>query len=219
MIIKLLIIFVLTTSSLMAVPQAVVFDFGGVMTGKSNRDKVVHFLCNTFNLSEKEFKKAHTLKREAIKNGMTDAEFWTDFAEKKGIFLPKNFSSQLKKVMKEAININPKMFSLVDELKQKKITVGMLSNIDKRLANFVSEFGFYKPFSPCLLSCDIGVEKPNLKAYKILLQTLNLDPEKVVFIDDKIENVTAAKKLGIDAFLFQSTKQTRKELEDRGLLK
>ena len=121
--------------------------------------------------------------------------------------------------MKDAIGVNPEMYVLVDQLKAQQIPVALLSNIDDRLSNLIRDFGFYEPFEPCLLSCEIGVEKPDLKAYELLLKTLNLPAKDVVFIDDRPENVEAAKTLGLDAILFKSEQQLRNELRTRGSLK
>ena len=108
------------------------------------------------------------------------------------------------------------MYILVDQLKKQQMPVAMLSNVDTRLANLLREFGLYDPFSPCLLSCEMGVDKPDLKAYEILLNQLKLPAGDVVFIDDRLENVEAAKKMGIDAILFESENQLRAELGKRG---
>lgn len=78
----------LTTLSLFAAPQAVVFDFGGVMTGEPNKEAVVQFLRSTFALSEAEFEKINFEKREAVKAGKSDEEFWFQFAKENGITLP-----------------------------------------------------------------------------------------------------------------------------------
>ena len=103
----------LTTLSLFAAPQAVVFDFGGVMTGEPNKEAVVQFLRSTFALSEAEFEKINFEKREAVKVGKSDEEFWFQFAKENGITLPANWSVSFKSVMKEAIGINPEMYILV----------------------------------------------------------------------------------------------------------
>lgn len=167
-------------------------------------------------LSEAEFEKINLEKRKAVKAGKSDEEFWLQFAEKKGIGLSPNWPQTFKTVMKEAIGINPEMYVLVAELKAKQIPVALLSNIDTRLAKLVRDFGLYEPFEPCLLSCEIGVEKPDPKAYQALLDHLSLPTAKgVVFIDDRHENVEAALAMGFDAILFISHRQLHQELDKR----
>ncbi len=64
----------------------------------------------------------------------------------------------------------------------------------------------------------MGLEKPDPKAYQLLLEKVELPANEVVFIDDLEENVEAAKKLGIDAIVFKSAEQVRHELAKRGLI-
>ena len=121
--------------------------------------------------------------------------------------------------LKESVGADPNMYVLIDQLKESGIRVGMLSNIDDRYTKLIRDFGFYEPFEPCLLSCEMGLEKPDLKAYELLIETMNLPASEIVFIDDKAENVEAAKKIGIDAIVFESSEQLRTELLQRKLLK
>lgn len=212
---------VLSLSSLAnatAATQAVVFDFGDVLTTKPNREIVVNFLQQSLHLSDEEFKKANEEKRQAIKEGSTDEEFWLSYAKAHGIKLPPDWKDQFREIMKNAIAVNPKMYELVDELKEKKVHVALLSNIDPRLGKLIQSYGYYDPFDPYLLSYEIGVEKPDPKAFGILIKTLNVPPGDILFIDDKQENVDAAKKAGIDAILFKSEPELRLELSERGLL-
>ena len=107
------------------------------------------------------------------------------------------------------------MYELVDYLKRDGIRVGLLTNIEKK---YVAEkFGLFDPFFPRLLGCDIGCKKPDQKAYEILITSLDLSPQQIVFIDDNPANVKAAKEKGLDAFLFESPKQVKNELKKRGL--
>lgn len=215
---KKLICLLLATTSLYAAPQTIVFDFGGVMTGEPNREAVIEFLCASLQLTPSEFEKANLEKRQAVKLGKTDEEFWINFANERGFILPNHWSKQFKSVMKDAIGVNPEMYLLVNELREKQIPVALLSNIDERLSKLVREFGLYEPFNPCLLSCEIGAEKPNPRAYEILMEKLHLPSAEIVFIDDREENIEAAKKLGLDAILFKSSDQIRQELKKRCLL-
>ena len=208
-----------TAGPLLAEPQAVVFDFGGVLTGNPDREAVVHFIRQTHQLSEAEFEKVNQEKRRAIKEGKSDEEFWIGYAKEQEIQLPANWSEVFHTVMKRAVGANPEMFALVERLKREKIPVALLSNIDVRLSKLIRSFGYYDLFESCLLSHEIGVEKPDPKAFEILLKELDVPAQDVVFIDDKEENVAAAKTLGIDAIVFESTDQIKSELAKRGILK
>jgi len=205
-------------ASLDAAPQAVVFDWGKVI-GFEDRSVVVNFMCKSFNFSEAEFEAANLEKRAAMKAGSSDSDFWLGFAKKKGIQLPKDWAEQYRATLKKSVGADPSMYLLVEELKEDGIRVGMLSNIDDRYTKLIRDFGFYDPFEPCLLSCEMGLAKPDPKVYELLLKTLNLPAKEVVFIDDKVENVEAAQKIGIDAIVFTSSKQIREELSKRDLLK
>src|SRR5882724_11751542 len=77
-----------TATALVATPKAIVFDFGGVLTGEPNREAVVSFLQKSFHMSKDEFEGINREKRLAVKQGKTDEEFWLSYAKTKGIELP-----------------------------------------------------------------------------------------------------------------------------------
>lgn len=219
MILKAFCLFMLTCSTIIAAPQAVIFDFGGVMTNKNpKKEAVIYFLREFFQLSESEYEQVNLRKKEFMKSGKTDTEFWFYFAKERNVILPENWENSFKAVLKDAIQLNPEMFALVEELKGNPIPIGLLSNIDQRLSKLIREFGMYQLFNPCILSCEIGFEKPDPRAYETVLVALQLPAGEIVFIDDKLDNVEAAKKLGFDAILFESPEQLREELKQRDLL-
>ncbi len=208
----------LASSALIAAPQAVVFDWGNVIAF-DDRSVVVDFICGALQISETEFEDANLEKRKAVKAGKTDIDFWCDYAKKKGVQLPKDWGQKYTAALKASVGADPEMYLLIDQLKKNEIRVGLLSNINDRYITLMRDFGFYEPFEPCLLSCEIGLEKPNPKVYELLLQTMHLPPQDIVFIDDKVENVEAAKEMGIDAILFESERKLKGELIKRGILR
>ncbi len=54
-----------------------------------------------------------------------------------------------------------------------------------------------------LISSELGVAKPNLRIYQILGETVNTAFDKILFIDDFIENIHAANQLGIQTIHFR----------------
>jgi HAD superfamily hydrolase (TIGR01509 family) len=213
---KILTALMVLSVSVSAATQAVVFDWGNVIATE-NRSTVVEFFCETFHISEAEFERVNLEKRKAVQEGKTDVQFWQDFAKQQKIHLSPSWEQSYKSVLKASVGADPKMYALIDELKEKKLSVGLLSNINDRYTKLIRDFGFYDPFDPCLLSCEIGWEKPDPRAYQLLLDALQIPASDLMFIDDKWENVEGAKKLGIDAIQFQSAEQVRQELKTRGL--
>ncbi len=211
-----LVLFMTMASLLFADPKTVVFDFNGVMTRNGKSELVVKFLSDSLHLSPEEYKQAN---REKKASGLSYEQFWRQFANDKGIEIPEHWGDQLKAAMKESSDVNPEMYVLIDELKKNRIRVGLLTNTGEEWANINREFGFFKPFDPCLLSYQVGFEKPDPAIFRVLLTELGSPkPKEVVFIDDKADNVEQAKALGIDAILFESSDQIRSELQQRKLL-
>ena len=66
----------------------------------------------------------------------------------------------------------------------------------KKVNNF-DEF-----FSTFINSSEINIEKPDSRIYLVALKQMNLKPEECVFIDDTIDNVLGAEKVGMKGVLF-----------------
>jgi HAD superfamily hydrolase (TIGR01509 family) len=69
-----------------------------------------------------------------------------------------------------------------------------------------------------VLSSEVKVCKPDPEIYRILLERYHLQAAESVFIDDRQDNVAAAKDLGIHAVLFQTAQQVRRDLKTLGVL-
>ena len=54
--------------------------------------------------------------------------------------------------------------------------------------------------------------KPELEIYQLLLDQLGTAPEETLFLDDKIENIEAARHFGIRALQFSTIEQLRQDL-------
>ncbi len=214
---KQIFLFLILFTLLAAEPQAIVFDFGGVMTGKPNKELVVQFLKESFRLSDLEFEKVNREKHKAIQQGITDVEFWLEYAKRMHIKLSDDWTLKFIHVMKEAIAANPFMFDLVKELRQEGYQAVLLSNIDERLGKLIREFGYYDAFDTCFLSYELGYEKPDVRIYLHVLARLELEPADLLFIDDRLDNIESARSLGIDSIHFISLEQLKLELSKRGL--
>jgi glucose-1-phosphatase len=63
-----------------------------------------------------------------------------------------------------------------------------------------SVFGLDREFDATYVSHEIGIMKPDRRAYEHVLAAEKVTPQNVVFIDDNAENVAGARAVGISAF-------------------
>ncbi len=210
---KLFLFFILYVTTLLSCPKAVIFDYGGVLA-IPNKPLLDQFLCATFAINTEELKR---INRQFISSkDPSFIEFLLRQARERNISLSKRWEKEFQEILNQTLGIDHSMYALIEQLK-KQCLVGLLSNVGPLAARIIREAGWYEPFDPCLLSCEINADKPELKAYTALLKSLPYQSFEIVFIDDRIENIEAAKQLSIDAILFQSKQQLQQELEARGL--
>lgn len=63
-------------------------------------------------------------------------------------------------------------------------------------------------------SHEIGIEKPDMRAFKAACASLDVRPENCLFIDDVAVNVQAAQALGMQAHLFEGNARTVTRIAD-----
>jgi putative hydrolase of the HAD superfamily len=110
------------------------------------------------------------------------------------------------------------VIGLVQELGL-KYPLAILSNIDAvHYEYFQKNMTFLNYFSPHFLSFRMRLAKPDPAIYQQVLADLNARPEECYFIDDRKENVIAARKLGIIAHHFKNFKKLTRDLKQHNLL-
>ena len=89
-----------------------------------------------------------------------------------------------------------------------------LSNWSAETFPIVEErYTFMKDLDGMVISGFEGIQKPDHRFYHLLLERYNLRPEETVFFDDRLENVIAAREVGIHGFLFKSAEQAESDLK------
>jgi len=75
------------------------------------------------------------------------------------------------------------------------------------------KLGHYDLFDDLFLSTNLKLAKPDKRIFEYCISTLKVKPKECVFIDDKKENVKAAKALGINSIRFVNARQLKKEVD------
>ncbi len=68
-------------------------------------------------------------------------------------------------------------------------------------------------FEKMYLSYKVGVRKPDAEIFELVLSENKLDPKETLFIDDSIQHIEGAKKLGIQTYWLDVKKETLVDLE------
>ena len=105
-----------------------------------------------------------------IKDAETDLIKTYPYYEDKIKLYYKNHDKMFRKIFQYSVDV-------LDDLKNKK-------------------YPFLNKFDGLIISGKEKLVKPNAEIYKLAKSRFNLIPEETVFIDDKKENIEAAKKLG-----------------------
>ena len=117
-------------------------------------------------------------------------------------------AAEFERVWKESFyevnHINQKAMELASALRANGYTIALLSNITSLDAVSLKGRGVYRGFSPVILSCEVGMVKPETRIYRYALRELGMKAEECMFIDDTKENIAAAKRLGFHAILFKT---------------
>ncbi|MCL6460479.1 putative hydrolase of the HAD superfamily [Flavobacterium micromati] len=111
------------------------------------------------------------------------------------------------------------------QLLSKKYRLFLLSNTDSiHIETFESNNGisfysdFYQCFEKVYFSFEIGLRKPDLDAFKHLINNHKLDPKRTLFVDDKKENTDAAAELGFQVWNLQVGEDDVIQLFDKNII-
>jgi 2-haloacid dehalogenase len=109
--------------------------------------------------------------------------------------------------------------TILGELRAQGIPLYALTNWSAETFPIGRErFAFFGWFRGIVVSGEEKIAKPDARIYQILINRFNLDAYKTLFIDDRQENIDAAKVLGFKTIHFTNPDDLRKRLEDAELL-
>ena len=88
---------------------------------------------------------------------------------------------------------------VLNKLKKKNYECYVLSNWSaETFVGMTDDYPFLQLFNGLLISGEDNLMKPDVAIYELAISRFNLIPQETVFIDDKLENIEAAKKLNLN---------------------
>ncbi|WP_338014423.1 HAD-IA family hydrolase [Deinococcus cavernae] len=97
-------------------------------------------------------------------------------------------------------------------LRGRGLKIGVLSNTLPSIERTLEAIGLGDVVDVALATCTLGVHKPELEAFTLAAQAMQVHPREVLFVDDRQENVDAARQVGMHAYLIDLGGQHREAL-------
>ena len=189
-----------------------IFDMGGVVTttaGNDIHEGAARHLGITkdrlFELNGKGKSHCEDLYYQLEVGEISSKEYWKILGERAG----KKVSADWFRLLFHPV-LNRETVKLIEELKSAGHRVVCGTNtIDSHYDNHLSR-GDYSFFDMTYASIHMGVRKPDAEFWNIILEAEGFSPSETFFTDDRIENVEAARNLGIKAYQFDNADGFRK---------
>lgn len=92
----------------------------------------------------------------------------------------------------------------IERLRDSGHKIGLISDCTNEVADVWPEMSFKDLFHTAILSCEVGLRKPNPDIYKLACELLEVDPKRCMFVGDGGSNeLTGASSFGMDAVMIR----------------
>jgi putative hydrolase of the HAD superfamily len=201
--------------------RAVLFDFGMVLS-TSPVASAHETLLGISALQADIFDRHYWAHRHAYDEGkFTGESYWQQVASDAGINLS---DQQIRDLIAADISmwsgINAPMLEWARSVGNAGLRTGILSNIGFELATAMeNNFPWVAEFKYTIWSCREAIAKPDPEIFRRAQEKLQVVPQEILFIDDREENIRAAREFGFLGILFKDVDQLKRDLKEQGLTK
>lgn len=196
----------------------IVFDLGGVVVDYDPKEYLMerfyherteHFIYNAV------FGSAEWVLMDQGKLA------WKDAVE---IFMARGVENDLAFEMKavlsewtELLQTRKATVNLIRILKKKGFRVYYLSNMSAEVLAYLKRRDYFTLFDGGIASYEVGLLKPDVEIYQLLIDQYQLVPQETIFTDDHKANSAAAFQAGITGIQFLNVKNFCKMLVTYGI--
>jgi len=187
--------------------KTVLFDYAGVISPTKNNYAFALKNSKRFELTPEELMKlTYENWDEAATGKLESSVFWEQIAGKLKIK-----PDELISLLIETFPIDERVVDIIRKTKEDRTTV-LFSNQEKGwLEKVIDDNNLRGIFTYFVNSYNVGARKPDPKIFLEALKISSSLPEETLLVDDSLENVEAAKKLGINAIKFENFDQFLEE--------
>ena len=193
--------------------QAIIWDMGGVLMRTENRQPR-NELAQSVDISYEEldqlvFASASALQAEI--GAIEDKEHWQNVASV--LSLSSTDLPQFIEKFWSGDELDLQLLGWISSLRNQH-KIGLLSNAWKGTrATLLSQYPqFLDPFHAAIFSAEVGFRKPAAQIFSLILEKLNVDADKALFVDDFAANIDGAHAAGLQVVQFLNREQVIKEI-------
>jgi putative hydrolase of the HAD superfamily len=194
--------------------DVILFDVGGVLLTNSWDVKERAAAAAHFQIEEADFQERHAEIIELWERGAVSMGTYLDVAV---FYKPRSFSrDEFVAFMLDQSRLLPNgaMTFLKELAASGRYLLGSLNNEARELNEYrFKTFALREYFDIALTSCYIGLRKPDPAIYQRAIDIVGASPERILFIDDRPENIGGAKTAGLSAIRFAGLDAFRLEFE------
>jgi len=149
------------------------------------------------------------------RSDFTAKEYWSRLAAQCKTSVDDKQIDTLRKLEVEIwANADPVMLDWLAQLYAAGIKTALLSNMPTDLMTHVlANFPWMQHFTFKTFSAEVRLIKPDPAIYEQTLDGLGVAASEALFVDDRENNIQAARALGMHAIQFQSVGQLRRDLQ------
>ena len=203
--------------------EVVVFDMDGVIRHWDNADLdelgLAHAAVGDVAFAEDRLTRAMT-------GGLSLADWSSEIGEVLSPDDPERARAIAAAWTASTWTVDDAMISLIDRVRAAGVRTAVLSNATDRLESQIEEMGVTDRFATVVNSWRVGAAKPDPTVYAAADAAIAstpgdggaVDPERVLFIDDRVDNVVAALDHGWHAIEMRSADRLAGVFERLGVL-
>lgn len=192
-------------------------DIGGVLLTNGWDRGIRTRASEKFGLDYKEMDERHHLTFDTYEEGKLTLD---EYLNRVVFYQERAFSrEEFKAFMYAQSQPFPKMIEWMCKLKtQHSLQIAAVSNEGRELTMYrVQQFKLGTFIDFFISSCFVHYRKPDADIYRIALDIAQVNPDQVVYIDDRAMFVEVAQGLGIQGIIHKDYETTQKALETLGL--
>jgi putative hydrolase of the HAD superfamily len=171
-------------------------------------------VLDQFHLDKAEFERRHAEANDPWERDAISARVYLDETV---FYEPRSFTHEefLAAICSQSVQLPHGGLGILGELAASgRAMLGCLNNEAREPNEYrFREFGLRPYFDVALSSCYVGLRKPKAPIYRRALDILGKPPQRILFIDDRAENVVAAAAAGMKTIRFEGANALRRDLE------